>query len=261
MEVAAAAAAIWGITATAWSAPVLPGSNPEIRELEQNRGSARQQSELKQAAAQAQPPAARQQKLLVQKFVFTGQEQIAAAELEKVTQSFLGREITVKELEQAAAEVTGYCRSRGYTVATAVIPQQNIANDTVEIRIFLGTLGKVTVENHSRLSQKTAAAFAAAMQGKGYVRTSEIETVLNNFNDLPGISAAGILSAGSDLGSSDLTITVSDKQAVESVLYTDNYGGKYSGPLPLWLSDHAERTGPQRRQIICRRDADQRTDP
>lgn len=67
------------------------------------------------------------------------------------------------------------------------------------------------------------------MQGKGYVRTSEIETVLNNFNDLPGISAAGILSAGSDLGSSDLTITVSDKQAVESVLYTDNYGGKYSG--------------------------------
>lgn len=40
MEVAAAAAAIWGITATAWSAPVLPGSNPEVRELEQNRGSA-----------------------------------------------------------------------------------------------------------------------------------------------------------------------------------------------------------------------------
>lgn len=74
MEVAAAAAAIWGITATAWSAPVLPGSNPEVRELEQNRGSARQQSELKQAAAQAQPSAARQQKLLVQKFVFTGQE-------------------------------------------------------------------------------------------------------------------------------------------------------------------------------------------
>ena len=90
-------------------------------------------------------------------------------------------------------------------------------------------MGKVTVENHSRLSQKTAAAFTAALQGKGYVRTSEIETVLNNFNDLPGISAAGILSAGSDLGSSDLTITVSDKQAVESVLYTDNYGGKYSG--------------------------------
>lgn len=76
----------------------------------------------------------------------------------------MGQEVTVTELEQAAAAVTDYCRQQGYTVATAVLPQQNIQDGTVEIRIFLGTLGKVIIENDSRLADAAAAALAAALE-------------------------------------------------------------------------------------------------
>lgn len=53
--------------------------------------------------------------------------------------------------------------------------------------------------------------------------------MLNNLNDLPGIRAAGMLKAGASVGSSDLEIIVADKKAVETILYADNHGGKYSG--------------------------------
>lgn len=185
-----------GITASVWAAPSLPGSSADVRALEQNRGARQQQTDLQQPEQQKADEETLPQKLLLRQFVFTGQQEIDPAALTEATQGYLGQEVTVTELEQAAAAVTDYCRQQGYTVATAVLPQQNIQDGTVEIRIFLGTLGKVIIENDSRLADAAAAALAAALERDGYIRTAGIESVLNNFNDLPGISSAGILSAG-----------------------------------------------------------------
>jgi len=218
-----------GITASAWAAPSLPGSSADVRALEQNRGARQQQTDLQQPEQQKADEETLPQKLLLRQFVFTGQQEIDPAALTEATQGYLGQEVTVTELEQAAAAVTDYCRQQGYTVATAVLPQQNIQDGTVEIRIFLGTLGKVIIENDSRLSDAAAAALAAALERDGYIRTAGIESVLNNFNDLPGISAAGILSAGEAIGSTDLTIALHDGKTAEHIVYSDNYGGKYSG--------------------------------
>lgn len=218
-----------GVTASVWAAPSLPGSNADVRALEQNRGGGQQQTDLQQAETVPAQTEQLPQKLLLQKFVFTGQSEIAVATLEELTQGYLGQELTVTELEQAAAKITDYCRQQGYTVATAVIPQQNIRDGVVEIRIFPGTIGKVVIENKSRLDDAAATAAAASLKHRGYVKTDEIETVLNNFNNLPGIRATGILSAGEEIGSTDLTINLQDGKTSENVVYSDNYGGKYSG--------------------------------
>ena len=52
---------------------------------------------------------------------------------------------------------------------------------------------------------------------------------LNNLNALPGVQAKGILEPGDKIGSSSLTIVLEASPIVEGAVYTDNYGGKYSG--------------------------------
>lgn len=125
---------------------------------------------------------------------------------------YVGQELTLSQLQQAADKVTAYLRKQGYTVATAFIPPQQIANGAVEIRVLLGNLGQVTVNNKSGLTDVVISSFIDRLHGGAAIKTNELETVLNNLNDLPGIRAAGMLKAGASVGSSDLEIIVDDKK-------------------------------------------------
>ena len=216
-----------GITATAWAAAALPGSDPQVRALEENRSQAEQQAQV--TAPEEAGKVQGEQKFMLTSFNFTGQEAIDPAIFTDLTKDYTGREISVSELQQAADVITEYCRSQGYTVATAFLPQQDIQNGVVEIRVLLGTLGEVRIDNQSRLSAEQAASFLSSLHQGDIIKNAPLETALNNLNDLPGIAAAGILSAGTEVGSTDLTVTLADKKEFDSVLYTDNHGGQYSG--------------------------------
>ena len=61
------------------------------------------------------------------------------------------------------------------------------------------------------------------------LRSDILEMTLNNLNALPGVQAKGILEPGDKIGSSSLTIVLGASPIVEGAVYTDNYGGKYSG--------------------------------
>ena len=216
-----------GITATAWAAAALPGSDPQVRALEENRSQAEQQAQV--TAPEEAGKVQGEQKFMLTSFNFTGQEAIDPAIFTDLTKDYTGREISVSELQQAADVITDYCRSQGYTVATAFLPQQDIQNGVVEIRVLLGTLGEVRIDNQSRLSAEQAASFLSSLHQGDIIKNAPLETALNNLNDLPGIAAAGILSAGTEVGSTDLTVTLADKKQFDTVLYTDNHGGQYSG--------------------------------
>ncbi|MCD8359845.1 MAG: hypothetical protein LUC29_03170 [Acidaminococcaceae bacterium] len=216
-----------GITATAWAAAALPGSDPQVRALEENRSQAEQQAQVTAPAETDKVQG--EQKFMLTSFDFTGQEAIDPEIFADLTKDYTGREISVSELQQAADVITEYCRSQGYTVATAFLPQQDIQNGVVEIRVLLGTLGEVRIDNQSRLSAEQAASVLSSLHQGDLIKNTPLETALNNLNDLPGIAAASILSAGTEVGSTDLTVTLADKKEFDSVLYTDNHGGQYSG--------------------------------
>lgn len=59
-----------GLAASAWAAPSLPGSNPEVRALEQNRGGRQPQAEVQQAEQMPAPVEEMPQKLLLKNLFY-----------------------------------------------------------------------------------------------------------------------------------------------------------------------------------------------
>lgn len=209
------------------AAPALPGSDHTRQALEENRVERKEQAGLKNTAVTVKVQG--EAKFMLRRINFTGQDVIDKAVFKELTSQYLNQEVTLSDMQAAADIITAYCRRQGYAVATAFIPPQSSIEGIVELRVLLGRLGQIRLDNYSQLADSQARAFIAPLVSGEYLLTEQAEMVLNNLNDLPGISAAGVLRAGQAIGETDLTITLADEKAVETALYTDNYGGQYSG--------------------------------
>src|ERR1700674_2369953 len=78
-------------------------------------------------------------------FRFSGSSVFHEADLKALLQDFVGREVSLADLEQATDRVTRYYRDRGYFVARAYIPAQEIKDGVVEILILEGKLGQIEI--------------------------------------------------------------------------------------------------------------------
>src|SRR5262245_55637742 len=104
------------------------------------------------ATAQVLPPPpaklTKPVKVFVREFRFEGNTVFTKAELAKVTESFTNREITSDELEEARRAVTMYYINHGYVNSGAIIPDQDLANGVILMRITEGVLSKIVVRGN-----------------------------------------------------------------------------------------------------------------
>ena len=142
---------------------------------------------------------------------------------------YSGRNLAVNDLQQLTKALSVYYRKQGYPVATAFLPRQDIVAGIVTIKVFPGVLDKLRVKNSTSLEDRFVEGFLKNLYAGMQLRSDILEMTLNNLNALPGVQAKGILEPGDKIGSSSLTIVLGASPIVEGAVYTDNYGGKYSG--------------------------------
>ncbi len=147
---------------------------------------------------------------------------------------------TVNQLQEAADKVAAYYRERGYILAQAFVPAQQVANGEVVVQVLEGRLAGVLVEGNKGYSAKTLERPFRSLVGEPLDKDS-IESALLTLTNYPGVTAFGVLGAGRDVGTTNLTLRVQgeDHFRVESVL--DNYGtqfaGEYRGQVTLTFND------------------------
>ena len=87
--------------------------------------------------------------LLVLRFRFEGNTVFSNEELGRVVARYCGREITIDELQEARRAVTRYYVSHGYINSGAIIPEQEVTDGVVTLRIIEGRLTEVAITgNH-----------------------------------------------------------------------------------------------------------------
>ncbi|MET0533049.1 MAG: ShlB/FhaC/HecB family hemolysin secretion/activation protein [Steroidobacter sp.] len=167
----------------------------------------------------------------------TGATVFPEAELTHVVHQFIGSEVGLRELERAAAEITNFYRERGYLVARAYVPAQEIRDGSVEILVLEGRIGNVVVNvdgRRTRIDQRRAQQYVTQSVAVGdVVRDEDVERGLLLLNDLPALEVRSTLQPGASVGTSDLIVEAEGRSLFDGSVDADSYGSRYTGQFRM----------------------------
>ena len=212
------------------AAGVLQPVDPSAKKLQVNDMMQRKQMVIDDENRMHQQLLSGETTFHLQKIELAIEGNISPDELQPILASYENRDVSFAELQKAASEVNMYLRKRkGYYLATAFYPQQDIEKGLVTMKVVAGTYGHVRIHNETCLSDHRAVSFSDPLQQGAEIKTRTVENVLENYNNLPGIDARAVMKPGSQSGESDIDIYLNTLKDTEVSLFADNYGSKYAG--------------------------------
>ena len=160
----------------------------------------------------------------------SGQTVFSEAELLALMQDMVGKEVGLADLEQAAARVSLYYRERGYVVARAYLPAQELHGGIVDIAVLEGRVGRVKIENGSRVRDDVIASRIDGLQGR-VVREQDLDPRLRLIYELSGIAPnpQAMLVSGANVGETDLVLHLDQGPFASGSVALDNYGNRFTG--------------------------------
>lgn len=179
----------------------------------------------------------------VNDFTITGNENVSLSELEQFYISFKEKELTFNQLQEIAVSITKYYRDKGYFVARAYIPAQDINanNNVLEIAIIEGNYGDIQLTNNSLVKDSIVQGLLdEAKSRSSIVSANSLERAMLIIQDTPGalITQADIL-PGKEVGSSDFQMVADASKAFDGYMVLDNSGSRYTGKNRLMIGANA----------------------
>jgi hemolysin activation/secretion protein len=160
----------------------------------------------------------------------TGETLFSDEELIAATDFRPGSELTLGDLRNIAAQISRYYNSRGYFLAQAYLPAQDLQNGAVTIAVIEGRYGAIELRNESRLKDGVARGVLAGLDSGDIVANAPLERRLLLLSDIPGVAVRSTLAPGSAVGTSDLIVDIVPGRSVTGSVEADNAGNRYTGP-------------------------------
>jgi len=140
-----------------------------------------------------------------------------------------GSSLTLRDLRGIAARISAYYNRRGYFLAQAYLPEQDIKDGVVTIAVIEGRYGKVGIQNHTNLSPRVANGVLAGLDRNDVVTNAPLERRLLLLSDIPGVTVHSTLAPGSEVGTTDLLVDLAPSPRITGSLEADNAGNRYTG--------------------------------
>jgi hemolysin activation/secretion protein len=173
--------------------------------------------------------AGEQVKVLVKALQITGQTVFSRDKLLAATGFQPGSEYSLSDLRAMAARISAFYSERGYFVANAYLPAQDISDGVVTIVVAEGRYGAIVVNNTSRLSDSIPAAILGDLKTGAPITAAPVESSLLLMSDIPGVQVKSTLVPGTTAGASDLVIDIAPDRLLSGNIDADNAGNRYTG--------------------------------
>ncbi len=221
------------LSAASLQAETIPDAGSILRQ-QQSQLQLQNQLSAPQKEKVTAPPDNNGIRVTVKSFTFIGYEGLVTEmELQSVVAGSVGKNISYNELQAQADRVGAYLRQKGWFLAHAYLPKQDVTAGTIEIVITQGKSdGKISIKADKtvRINQSILQRMARhAAQVDQPINKGPLERTILLMNDLPGITARSFVAPGSQTGSSSMEITVTEGSLLKGIVWGDNYGNHYTG--------------------------------
>ncbi len=183
----------------------------------------------------------------IKEFVFTGEPTVfTEQQLQAMVAEYTGKKIFLSELIQAVNQITQQYIKKGYLLARAKLPPQDVTEGLISIRIQEGILNKndgIKINSQgARLNTDfSKKIFANAMQPGSIIQQEQLERGALLLNDLPGVKASVNLEPGSEPGTTSVVLDIAEDALINPSITWDNTGsrltGAYKGGFALAIND------------------------
>jgi len=183
-----------------------------------------------EAAPQAPAAGAEAIRFLVREIRFTPSEILKPEELEAIAREFRGRELSLADLQGLAARVNALYKAKGVVTAQATIPPQDVSGGIVQVRLVEGRVGKIDVKGNETTREGYVAS-RLALKPAELVDLERLEGAIVRYNRTNDTQVKAELKPGSEFGTTDLYVTLTEPPRHDLRLTIDNSGSPSTG---LW---------------------------
>ncbi len=180
-------------------------------------------------------------KVLIKKIRFTSAENVATeTELEAQVVEAIGKEFNYAGLQQLAERVTHFLKDKGYLLAKAYLPAQDLTEGVLEMAIQVSRVegsrqgegidiqaGSVRLDKN--IIRGVIARSVFRDEETAPIKTENLERGLLLLSDMPGIAAKASLERGNQAGTSKLVVLADEGPLLTGHVGEDNFGSRYTG--------------------------------
>jgi hemolysin activation/secretion protein len=161
-----------------------------------------------------------------------GAETLPADSFRPLYGGLIGHDVTLSDILKVADDIEGEYKKAGYLLVRAYVPPQHVKDGIFTIKVVEGYVAGMAVSGAGPDERDQVKAYLAPLLHEKPLRLATIERALLLANDIPGMTATGVLRPAQVPGASELVVTL-QQPAITGGIAVDNRGSKFSG---IWTT-------------------------
>lgn len=150
-------------------------------------------------------------------------------------QPLMGKPVTISDVWRVAREIEKLYREDGWFLTRAIVPAQTVRDGRIHLRIVEGFVEQVRIEGDVGDTASLIEETLRPVTEQRPLALATLERALLLVNDIPGVSASGLLRpAAQQVGAAELVV-VAERKPFDASLVVDNMGDDFTGRRQLSL--------------------------
>jgi len=152
--------------------------------------------------------------IFIKEIVITGNTVIASEILNKVVAPYKNQELTMEDMSKVTDLITVTYQEKGFILARAYLPEQEINEGVLMITVAEGKIGKIRITGNRYYKDSVLKRYFEEQQELGVVKESLLEKGLLLSNDIAEVKTEIMLKGGEKSGTVDVLLNAKETPSI-----------------------------------------------